>query len=149
MGAGDVPIGFLDVDFGLKPKQLTQTQVDKIDTLDSYQTDGLEDLTVYDYSEVSVKPERRYKPPLNLPSRAIGHSSKPVTFIVLYRVTPKGRATDIHIIDCPYPEAIPYVKDYISSMRMKPAEKDGKRVSCLVRYKFTYIPSSNKSPFSI
>lgn len=148
-GPADVPLGFLDVDFGLSPQKLTKSNVTVDDTIDSFETDGLKDLEVYDYADVTEKPSNTYMPPLKIPGRLIGNTKKPVPFTYICRIDLKGRATDIHIIDTPYPEAIPVILDFVRGCRFKVAKKDGKPVQCIVRRKGTYIPSSSKSPFSI
>lgn len=148
-GPADVPIGFLDIDFGLSPKKLTETNVSVDETIENFQTEGVEDLAIYDYAEVTVKPRATYNPPLEIPGKLIGNTTKPVSFAYLCRVDTRGRASDIHIIDTDYPEAIPLLIEYVSSIRFRPAEKDGKKVNCLVRRKTTYIPSTSKSPFSL
>lgn len=148
-GPADVPLGFLDVDFGLTPKKLTQNSVNVEQTIDSFKTDGIEDLAVYDYKDVTEKPSLTYQPGLSIPGKLIGNTRKPVPFTYICRVNLQGRATDIHIIDTPYPEAIPLIREFVQSCRFKIAKKDGKPVQCIVRRKGTYIPSSSKSPFSI
>lgn len=148
-GPADVPLGFLDVDFGLTPEKLTQNSVDVADTIDSFQTDGLDDLSVYDYKDVTEKPSVTYQPNLSIPGKLIGNTTKPVPFTYICRVDLRGRATDIHIIDTPYPDAIPILVDFVQSMRFNVAKKDGKPVQCIVRRRGTYVPSSNRSPFSI
>ena len=148
-GAADVPIGFLDIDFGLSPKKLTDNSIDVNDTVASFETDGLEDLNVYDYNDVTEKPRVTYNPPLNIPPNLIGRSRKPVSFTYICRVNTDGRATNIHIIDTEYPDAIPVLVEYVKRIRFKVAKKDGRPVSCIVRRKTTFIPSSASSPFSI
>lgn len=148
-GDGDFPIGFLDVEFGLTPQKLTEASFNTPDSISDYETDGLEDLTVYDYSEVTVKPSTRYHPTLKIPPKVIGHTRKPVPFTYICRVNTKGRATDIHIIDTPYPEAIPYMLEFVKGIRFNVAKKDGKPVSCLVRRRGNYHPAGSGSPFSL
>lgn len=148
-GPADVPLGFLDIDFGLSPKKLTQATVSVSETIDNYQTEGVEDLTVYDYADVTEKPEATYNPPLDIPGKLIGNTTKPVTFTYLCRVDTSGRATDIHIIETNYPEAVPFLIKYVQGIRFAPAKKDGKKVNCLVQRKTTYTPASNKSPFDV
>lgn len=148
-GEGDVPLGFLDVDFGLTPQKLTQTNIQIPDTIENFQTDGLEDLTVYDYQDVTEKPTTKFHPPLNIPGKAIANTRKPVPFTYICRVNTKGRATDIHIIDTPYPEAIPYILEFVESIRFNVAKKDGRPVNCIIRRKGTYYPASSRSRFSI
>lgn len=148
-GPADVPLGFLDVDFGLSPKKLTQNSVDVSETIENFQTDGLEDLTVYDYKDVTEKPSVSYRPGLSIPGKLIGNTTKRVPFTYICRIDLRGRATDIHIIDTPYPAAIPLIMEFVRAHRFKVAKKDGKPVQCIVRRKGTYVPSSSKSPFSI
>lgn len=148
-GEGDFPIGFLDVDFGLTPKKLTEASFNAPDSIDDYETDGLEDLTVYDYKDVTEKPSTKYQPALSIPGRYIGNTRKPVPFTYICRVNTKGRATDIHIVDTPYPEAIPYMIEFVKGIRFNVAKKDGKPVNCIVRRKGNYHPSGSGSPFSI
>lgn len=139
----DIPLGFLEVDFGLKPKQLAQARVNVDESLANYKTDGLDTLKIYSQSEVTEKPRRTYQGNLDIPakySRLYGR--KPITFVVLYTVTAQGKTTNIHVLDCPYPEVVPYIQDYISSWRLKPATKDGKPVNSWVQHKFTYHPSA-------
>lgn len=148
-GPADVPLGFLDVDFGLTPEKLTENNVNVDDTIDSFKTDGLKDLAVYDYQDVTEKPEPIYRPSLSIPSKLIGNTTKPVPFTYVCRIDLRGRPMDIHIIDTPYPEAIPLMIEWVKGNRFRPAKKDGKPVQCIVRRKGTYVPSSNNSPFSI
>lgn len=148
-GPADVPLGFLDVDFGLSPKKLVKGTVTVDDTIDSFQTDGLEDLAVYDYKDVTEKPSNKYLAPLNIPPKYIGNTRKPFSFTYICRINLKGRATDIHVIDLPYPEAIPIIKEFVRNCRFKVAKKDGKPVQCIVRRKGTYYPSTTASPFSL
>ncbi|MBK1875724.1 hypothetical protein [Pelagicoccus mobilis] len=148
-GPADVPLGFLDVDFGLTPKKLTENSVNVEDTIDSFKTDGLKDLAVYDYKDVTEKPTVTYQAGLKIPGKLIGNTTKAVPFTYLCRIDLQGRAKDIHIIDTPYPEAIPLMIEYVQNCRFKPAKKDGKPVQCIVRRKGTYRPSSSNSPFTI
>lgn len=148
-GPGDIPLGFLNVDFGLKPKQLTQARINAIDTVENYETDGLDELSVYEYKDVTEKPERTFLPALDLSSREIAYTKKPFTFIVICRITKQGRTSNIHIIDCPYPEAVPTLKKWIEGWRFRPAKKDGEPVDVLTRRHVTYNPSTGGSPFSI
>lgn len=145
----DVPLGFLDVDFGLTPEKLTQSNVSVEDTIDSFKTDGLDDLSVYDYNDVTEKPTVTYQPSFSIPANLIDYSSKPVPFTYICRIDLNGRATDIHIIDTPYPDAIPIFLDFVKNLRFKVAKKDGKPVQCIVRRRGSYIPSSSKDPFSL
>ncbi|MDQ8186342.1 hypothetical protein [Pelagicoccus sp. SDUM812002] len=147
-GPADVPLGFLDVDFGLTPKKLTQNSVNVADTIEKFETDGIDDLAVYDYKDVTEKPSIRYRPGLTIPGKLIADTKKPVPFTYICRIDLNGRAHDIHIIDTPYPAAIPLIVEFVRGHRFKVAKKDGKPVQCIVRRKGTYIPSSNKSPFS-
>lgn len=149
-GPGDVPLGFLQVDFGLKPQQLTQGQFDSLQTVDTYKTDGLEDLSVYDYQDVAEKPRASYTPAsLNFDPRHIGRTNKPFSFVLICRITKQGRTENIHIIDCPYPEAIPTIRRWVENTRYEPAKKDGKPVDCLMRRRITYTPAGGGSPFSL
>ncbi|MEM9158921.1 MAG: hypothetical protein AAGB46_07695 [Verrucomicrobiota bacterium] len=147
-GPADVPLGFLNVDFGLTPKELTNAQVNVDDTIEDFQTDGLEDLTVYDYKEVTEKPRENYRPPLQLDSRLIERTKEPFSFIIIVRITKNGKASDVHILDCPYPKAVPILKRWVMGMSFRAARKDGKPVDCLMRRRVTYRPSSG-SPFSL
>ncbi len=148
-GPADVPLGFLQVDFGLTPKQLTESSINVADTISSFQTDGLEDLTVYDYKDVTEKPVRTYRPPIALPGKLIGNTKRPFEFIAVFRIAKSGRTSDIHIIDCPFPEAVPALTEWLSGFRYKPARKDGQAVDMLIRVRITYNPSSSASPFSL
>lgn len=150
LGPGDVPLGFLQVDFGLKPQQLTQGQFDSLQTVDTYKTDGLEDLSVYDYKDVTEKPSISYKPSKpNFDPRHIERTTKPFTFVLICRITKQGRTENIHIIDCPYPKAIPEIRRWVEATRYEPAKKDGKPVDCMMRRRITYNPAGGGSPFSI
>ncbi|EDY84305.1 hypothetical protein VDG1235_3936 [Verrucomicrobiia bacterium DG1235] len=148
-GPADVPLGFLDIDFGLTPEKITKSTVNVDDTIESFQTDGLDDLTVYDFVDVSEKPTTKYNPPLNIPPALINNTRDPVVFTYLCRIDTSGNATDIHIIDTDFPDAIPVLVRYVQNIRFTVAKIDGKPVNCIVRRKTTYYPSSTKSPFSI
>lgn len=148
-GLADVPLGFLEVDFGLTPKKLTDASLNIDDTIESFKTDGLKDLAVYDYADVSEKPESIYKPELRIPSKLIGKTTSPFPFTYLCRIDLEGRPHDIHIIDTPYPDAIPLLKAWVKGIRFSPAKKDGRPVQCIVRRRGTYVPASSFSPLSL
>lgn len=147
-GPADVPLGFLDVDFGLTPKELTKTQINIDDSIDDFQTDGLIDLTIYTYKEVTQPAIARYKPPLEIPARLRDGSAKPFSFRALFQVTQTGRVTDVHILECPYPLAIPKLIEYCKNTRYSPAKKDGKKVNMIFQVRITFNPSGG-NPFSI
>ena len=146
-GPADVPLGFLNVDFGLNPKELSQTNINVDDTIETYQTDGLKDLTIYDYSDVTEKPRQTYSPLLRLESRQISKTKKPFSFIIIVRITKRGRCSDVHIVDCPYPDAIPTIEEWVRGTTYRPARKNGQPVDCLMRRRITFRPRTG-SPFS-
>ncbi len=148
-GPADVPLGFLSVDFGLSPKKLTPNSFDVDESIENFETDGIEDLAVYDYKDVTEKPSVTYRPILSIPNELIGNTRKPVPFTYICRINLKGKATDIHIIDTPYPAAIPLLIEFVQKSRFKVAKRNGKPVQCIVRRKGTYIPSTTKSRFSV
>lgn len=143
-----VPIGFLEVGFGLSPKVFTQSDINVDNTINNYQTDGLEEITVYDYRDVSKPPVRTYKPSLNIPGKKIGNTKRPFSVSYIALIDSKGIPVEVYIFDCPYPEVIPDFVAWIKSFRYKPAKKDGREVSCTIRRKVTYRPSTS-SPFSL
>lgn len=146
-GPAELPLGLLKVDFGLTPQKLTKNNVSIDDTIDNFQTDGLKDLEVYDYNDVTEKPTNSYMPPLQIPGRLIEHTNKRVPFTYICRIGLDGRATDIHIIDTPYPKAVPAIMRFVKNCRFTVAKKDGKPVQCIVKRRGTYIPASSKNPF--
>lgn len=147
-GPADVPLGFLDIDFGLSPKKLTQTTVSVEDTLDDFETEGVDDLTVYDYEDVTEKPDLIYKPGLSIPKKLIGGTKKPIELIYLVTVDPRGRPISVHFLYCDYPAAIPTLTDWVMQHRYKPAKKDNKKVTTVIRVKFTYR-AGDDNPFSV
>ncbi|MDQ8202300.1 hypothetical protein [Pelagicoccus sp. SDUM812003] len=147
--SGELPLGFLEIDFGLSPKKLTENSLSVAETIENYETESMEELTVFDFADVTEKPKVYYTPPLQIPPHLIGNTDSRVTFTYLCRVDTKGRPHDIHILDTDYPEAVPTLVEWVKRMRFKPAVKDGEKVNCIVRRKTTYISRSNSSPFSI
>ncbi|MDQ8203464.1 hypothetical protein [Pelagicoccus sp. SDUM812003] len=147
-GPSSIPLGFLDVDFGLKPQELTQTEFDIDDSIGNYKTDGLDTLKIYSQNEVTEKPKRTYHKNLDIPARYLrGHRNKPITFMVLYTVTAEGRTANIHVLDCPIPEIVPFIERYIEGWYLEPAKKDGKPVNSWVQHKFTF-GANTRDPFS-
>lgn len=145
-----VPLGFLEVDFGLTAKKLTETDFDVESAISSFQQEELEDLSVYDESEVSEKPVRTYTPPLSIPREQMSGNADRFRFGVIARISREGRPTDVHIIDCPHPEAVPVLRAWVLGMQFKPARRDGKAVNCLVHVFITYRTSAgSSSPFSL
>ncbi len=145
----NIPVGYLDVDFGLTPQALAQTNVNVDTTLDNFKTDGLDALKIYSQSEVTEKPKRKYQGELSVPPRIrrlVGQ--KPVTVILLYTVTDEGRVTNIHVLDCPFPELVPYFERYVRDWRLKPAMKDGRPVNCWAQHKFIYR-AAPADPYSL
>lgn len=147
-GPGDVPLGFLNVDFGLSTKQLTESSLNVSDTIESYKTDELQDLEVYDYKDVTEKPSARFKPPISIPPRLTGGKNVDFEVIAFYLIDKEGRVSNVHIIDIPYPDAIPMISKWLTQFRYTSPKRNGKEVNMLIRVRFTYRASSG-NPFSL
>lgn len=146
--ATSIPLAFLEVDFGLNPKKLVKTDLSVDDTIANYETDGLEDLSVYEMEDVTEPPKKIFQPPISIHSRKLGGSKKPFSFLAIYKIDTKGRVSNVHIIDCPHPAAIPELKEWLEDTRYRPAKKDGKRVNLMISVRITYRTTS-RTPFSL
>ena len=143
-----IPIGFLDVDFGLNPKILMQIDVSVEDSLDDFRTEEIKGLEIYDAEEVDTKPVRRYTDRLSIPNRYTKENNGVITFTYIARIDKHGVPVDIHFSQCSCPEAIPLLRKWVSLTRFWPARKDGHSVDCIIKQDVTYNPA-NQNPFSI
>lgn len=149
-GPADIALGFLDVDFGLSSKLLTQGDFNIDRSFAEYQAEGLESVEFYDYRDVTEKPETpRSKPPLNIPGKLIGGGKSAISFSIVCVVTKEGRAVNVAVIDTDYPEANSIVIRWIESMRFKPGRREGEAVNTAATFKFKYNPASAGDPFSL
>lgn len=146
----DVALNFVPVDFGLTAEKLVQAQPEIAFSMDDYDTGGLDMLQVFEQSSLTQKPERRYTPPPRIPSRLKSRLKETLRFEVIYIVTPDGRATNVHVLDCPIPELVPFIREYIGKWRFTPPMRGNQAVQAWARHPIILRPSATgATPFSL
>ncbi len=106
------------------------------------QFDGL---VIFEKGQVDEIPYRMFAPEPRVPYSLQKLGAK---LIVLYIVTKKGRAENIHVLDSSHEEFNDIAKSAIKRWRFKPALKAGEPVNSWVQHTFSFEKGSG-SPFSL
>ncbi|MDQ8204773.1 energy transducer TonB [Pelagicoccus sp. SDUM812003] len=127
----EMSLDFLQVSVGVENKAITEVTFDHERAFEDFRNKGLEELRVYERSEVDTppKPIKRFEP--KLPSHL---KNAEYRAFVQYRITQDGSATNVIVLDCDLPEAIPAIRVAIRKWKFKPAMKDGQPVECWGRH---------------
>jgi len=146
----DMALEFIPVEFGLTAEKLVKAHPKLSVSLDEYKTGGIGMMEVFEQSSLTEKPERRFTPPFRLPGHLASRINETIRLEVIYIVTKEGRATNVHALDCPIPELVPFIKEYVGKWRFTPPNRDGKPVRAWARHSFVYRASAErKTPFSL
>ena len=105
----------------------------------------LDGLVIFEKGQVDQIPYRMFAPEPRVPYSLQKLGAK---LIVLYIVTKKGRAENIHVLDSSHEQFNEIAKSAIKRWRFKPALKAGEPVNSWVQHTFSFEKGSG-SPFSL
>ncbi len=105
------------------------------------------DSIVYEKSEVDRIPVRSHTPIPHLPAK-IKKKVGAARIIVQLSIDDRGKPLHVMVLNPPVAEARAPIISALKRWRFRPAEKNGRKVKCWVRFTLVY-QESNSSPFSL
>jgi len=141
----ELPLDFIDVPLGPTLDPELSNNIKFKPDLQAKRPSANESFIVFERNQVDQDVEPIYIPPYNLPYHLRPEGGE---LFVLYRVTPKGRTENIHILTTSNPEINPYAVRLLERVRFRPAKKEGQPVGIWVQHILRFKKGSS-SPFQL